>query len=160
MATTKEQWDLAFDILSQFERNLINPNQFKWSFFVDNIGVSKQTFMRNEEFISEFNRVRSLVRKYRDENKSYSLEQSIRSKREQEIFDLNQKIQKLADERDRAREQLAYAVKVAFKHNIDPSLFMEQSPLRVSGQNKSSDIGNNSVVKRLRAVKNEQSGKS
>ncbi|GGB87450.1 hypothetical protein GCM10011352_11750 [Marinobacterium zhoushanense] len=155
MATSKEQWNLAYDLLSQFERELIDPALFKWDYFIENVGASKQTFMRNKEFNDEFKRVRNLVRQYKNSNASYSLERSLKSKKDQEIDQLKEQITHLEKELDRAREQLAYACLIARRNNIDPDLFMERSPLLRSNikPKEDSKLEANQVVSRLRAVK-------
>jgi hypothetical protein len=155
MATSKAQWDHAYDLLSQFERELIDPKLFKWEFFTENVGASKQTFMRNEEFNSAFKRVRGLVKKYKNSEAHYSLEASKKSQKDQEIETLKLKVQKLEAERDRAREQLAYACMIARQKNIDPDLFMEESPLILARAEKKSkpSLETNSVVAQLRQRK-------
>ncbi len=57
MSTSKDQWKTAFDLLSQFERKLISPESFKWDYFTENVGASKPTLWRNEEFKTEFQRI-------------------------------------------------------------------------------------------------------
>jgi len=79
MATTKEQWKTAFDLLSKFERGLISPEEFKWQYFIDNVGASKPTLWRNEEFKLEFHRIQKLVKQYKTKNIEYSLERSKQS---------------------------------------------------------------------------------
>ena len=73
MATTKEQWKTAFDLLSKFERGLISPEEFKWQYFIDNVGASKPTLWRNEEFNLEFQRTQKLIKQYKTKNIEYSL---------------------------------------------------------------------------------------
>lgn len=155
MATSKAQWQHAYDLLSQFERELIDSKLFKWEYFVENVGVSKQTFLRNKEFNTEFKRVRELVRQYKSTNASYSLRRSLNSQKDQAIEQLKTRITVLEAERDRAQEQLAYACMIARRKNIDPDLFMEQSPLilAISEKKNKGKMEDNAVVARLRALK-------
>jgi tRNA uridine 5-carbamoylmethylation protein Kti12 len=157
MATSKNQWETAHQLLSQFERELIEPSLFKWDYFVEKVGASKQTFLRNKEFINEFKRVRTLVKKYKKSNIGYSLERSQKSKNDQEIEALKSRIKEIEQERDRAREQISYAVLIARRNNIDPDLFIEASPLLRSQslvkEISRSSMENNSVVTKLRAKK-------
>ncbi|TCK16417.1 hypothetical protein [Marinobacterium mangrovicola] len=161
MATSKEQWDQAYQLLSQFERELIDPTLFKWDYFIENVGASKQTFMRNKEFNDEFKRVRNLVRQYKNSKASYSLERSQKSRKDQEIEQLKEQIASLRKERDRAHEQLAYACLIARRNNIDPDLFMESSPLLRANMKPKEEpkLQNNQVVSRLRAMKKSKASK-
>jgi DNA repair exonuclease SbcCD ATPase subunit len=136
MSTSKEQWKIAFDLLSKFERDLISPKEFKWQYFIDNVGASKPTLWRNEEFKMEFQRVQKLVKQYKTKNIEYSLERSKLSIKDQEIENLKARIKKLENERDRERERLAYAAMVARRHNIDPEQFNEKSPLLKANEKK------------------------
>ena len=136
MSTSKEQWKIAFDFLSKFERGLISPKEFKWQYFIDNVGASKPTLWRNEEFKMEFQRVQKLVKQYKTKNIEYTLERSKLSIKDQEIEKLKTRIKKLEDERDRERERLAYASMIARRHNIDPEKFNEKSPLLKANEKK------------------------
>lgn len=136
MATTKDQWETAFDLLSKFERGLIKPEEFKWQYFIDNVGASKPTLWRNEEFKLEFHRVQKLVKQYKTKNIEYSLERSKQSLQDQEIEQLKARVKELEDERDRERERLAYASMVARRNNIDPEQFNEKSPLLRANEKK------------------------
>ncbi len=136
MATTKEQWKTAFDLLSKFERKLISPEEFNWQYFIDNVKASKPTLWRNEEFKFEFQRTQNLVKQYKTKNIEYSLERSKESLKDQEIEQLKARIKELEDERDRERERLAYASMVARRNNIDPEQFNERSPLIRANEKK------------------------
>lgn len=136
MSTSKEQWKIAFDLLSKFERGLISPEEFKWQYFIDNVGASKPTLWRNKEFKMEFNRVYELVKQYKTKNIEYSLERSKQSIKDQEIENLKARIKELEKERDRERERLAYAAMIARRHNIDPEQFNEKSPLLKANERK------------------------
>jgi len=136
MSTSKDQWKIAFDLLSKFERRLISPAEFKWQYFIDNVGASKPTLWRNKDFKIEFKRVQKLVKQYKTKNIEYSLERSKMSIKDQEIEKLKAKIEELKKERDRERERLAYAAMVARRHNIDPEQFNEKSPLLKANEKK------------------------
>lgn len=130
MATTQAQWDKAFDILSRFERRLIEPEHFSWDYFLERLEPSKATLWRNTDFRNEFNRVKKLVKDYKNKNIDYSLERSLESKKDSRIKELERQVQELTDQLDRERERLAYASMVARRKNIDPDTFIESSPLR------------------------------
>jgi len=136
MATTKEQWEAAFNLLSQFERGLISPEEFNWQYFIDTVKASKPTLWRNEEFKFEFQRIQKLVKQYKTKNIEYSLERSKESLKDQEIEKLKDRVKELEDERDRERERLAYASMVARRNNVDPEQFNEQSPLIKANKKK------------------------
>lgn len=129
MATSKEKWREAFQLLSQFERQVIDASNFNWNFLVESLGISKPTLWRNKEFRSEHERVGKLVEKYKQGKAKYDLENSILSKKDQEIIDLKRKIEELELQLDHERERLAYAALVARQHNIDPAKFEQDSPL-------------------------------
>ncbi len=139
MAVSKEQWDKAFDLLSQFERKILEPSSFKWDYFVEIVGASKPTLWRNEDFKAEFNRIQILVRNYKQKGLDYSLERSKVSSLEAKIEQLELRIKDVEDERDRARESLAYAAMVARRRNIDPEEFTEKSPLLKANIKKKND---------------------
>ena len=77
----------------------------------------------------EHERVGKLVEKYKQGKAKYDLENSILSKKDQEIIDLKRKIEELELQLDHERERLAYAALVARQHNIDPAKFEQDSPL-------------------------------
>ena len=130
MATTQAQWNKAFEILSKFERRLLEPELFSWDFFLERLEPSKATLWRNKDFRSEFERVKKLVKDYKNKNIDYSLERSLESKKDSRIKELERQVQELTDQLDRERERLAYASMIARRKNIDPDTFMENSPLR------------------------------
>ena len=136
MSTNKEQWKIAFDLLSKFERKLIAPENFKWDYFTETVGASKATLWRNEKFNTEFQRIQKLVKQYKTKNIEYSLERSKLSIKDQEIETLKARIKALEDERDRERERLAYAAMIARRNNIDPEQFNEKSPLLSANKKK------------------------
>mgnify|MGYP000255751266 CR=1 FL=1 len=129
MAVSKEKWNQAFQLLSQFERKVLDPSLFKWEYFEEVLGISKPTFWRNEGFRSEHSRVRKLVNKYKNNNADYDIEQSKLSIKDQQITDLKARIINLEQQLDNERERLAYAAIVARQADIDPDRFMKQSPL-------------------------------
>ena len=136
MSTSKDQWKTAFDLLSQFERKLIDPESFKWDYFTENVRASKPTLWRNEEFKVEFQRIQKLVKQYKTKNIEYSLDRSKLSLKDQEIEKLKARIKEVEDERDRERERLSYAAMIARRHNIDPEQFNEKSPLLRANEKK------------------------
>lgn len=148
MATTQQQWDKAFRLLSEFERKLIEPEEFSWDYFLERLEPSKATLWRNKEFRNEFNRVKKLVKDYKNKNIDYSLERSLESKKDSRIQELERQVKELTDQLDRERERLAYASMIARRKNIDPNEFLESSPLREAKElAKKSD--NISVLKNL-----------
>lgn len=159
MSTSKEQWEIAFDLLSKFERKLIAPESFKWDYFIENSGASKPTLWRNEKFNAEFQRIQKLVRQYKTKDIEYSLERSKLSLKDQEIEKLKAKIKELEDERDRERERLAYAAMIARRHNIDPEQFNEKSPLlraNIKKTEKSIIDMNDPILEALRGKKQKK----
>lgn len=129
MALSKNQWELGYDILSKFERKLLDPQLFKWKYFEEQIGCNRTTLHRNEEFKAAYDEVAKLIGKYKDKGADYSLQSATVNKLEAQIKKLKKEIQELEDERDQAREALAYAAMVARRRNIDPEEFTEGSPL-------------------------------
>jgi len=129
MAVSKEKWSEASQLLSQFERKIIDPSAFSWTYLVSELGISKPTMWRNAEFKSEYERVRKLVHKYKNKQADYDLETSNLSKKDQEIAKLKQKIISLEQELDHERERLAYAALISRQNNIDPTLFEKETPL-------------------------------
>lgn len=156
MATTKEQWDQAFSLLSMFERQLIAPKEFKWQYFIDQVGASKATLWRNDKFRDEFERIQALVRQYKNTEIGYSIERSQDSRKDQEIATLKERIKELEAERDRERERLAYAAMIARRHNIDPNEFTDRSPLlkanRLKAEKKTVNM-DDPIIQRLKAKK-------
>ena len=139
MAVSKAQWNLAFELLGRFERQLIGPELFKWDYFIEQVSCSKPTLWRNKLFKEEFQRVQRLVREYKGKNIEYSIERSKMSQKDQEIQKLKDRIKVLEDERDRERERLVYASMVARRRNIDPEEFTERSPLRKANEKRKND---------------------
>ncbi len=129
MAVSQEKWDQAFQLLSQFERKVIDPSLFKWKYFEEVLGISKPTLWRNKDFLSEHTRVGELVDKYKNKKVDYDIEQSKISIKDQQISDLKARIISLEQQLDHERERLAYAAIIARQADIDPVRFMEQSPL-------------------------------
>ncbi len=129
MAITKEEFEAAFKILSQFERQLLPAEEFGWDFITSRVKPSKPTLWRNLEFRDEFNRVKKLVRTYKDGNAVYDHNVSKESTKDVEIEKLKRKVQELESQLSRERERLAYAAVVARRENIDPVKFEEKSPL-------------------------------
>tara|TARA_B100001059_G_C17809087_1_gene571103 strand:+ start:1590 stop:1892 length:303 start_codon:yes stop_codon:yes gene_type:complete len=70
VTTSTEQWDKAFSVLQQFERQLIDPSNFGWKYITDKSGVSKPTLWRNKEFEKEFQRIKDVVKSYARGEKS------------------------------------------------------------------------------------------
>lgn len=129
MATTKEEFEEAFTILSHFERQIIDAEDFSWDYITDRVTPSKPTLWRNTDFRDEFNRIKKLVKGYRDDDKEYDIEVIQKSLLELTNEKLTERVAQLEKDLDRERERLAYAAMVARRHNIDPAQFMEQSPL-------------------------------
>ncbi|WP_372383766.1 hypothetical protein AB8613_09600 [Vibrio sp. BS-M-Sm-2] len=129
MATTKEEFESAFKILSQFERQLIPAEEFGWEYITSRVKPSKPTLWRNQDFRDEFNRVKILVRAYKGGKAIYDLNASKESAKDAEINKLKRKIEDLEHQLSRERERLAYAAVVARRENIDPIKFEENSPL-------------------------------
>lgn len=134
MSTTQEQWRQAFVLLNQFERQLIEPEQFCWTYFTTQVGVSKATLWRNRAFEQEFQRVRSLVKAYAQGKQVFDQATSIQAAKERDkdrqIETLKAQVAQLTLQLARERERLVYAALVARRKNIDPAEFIEQCPLR------------------------------
>lgn len=129
MAVSDKEWGKAFDLLSKFERRLLDPDLFKWDYFTEELNRGKATLWRNKEFKQEFLRVKDLIKKYKN-GADYSLEKSLESVKDSRIKELEQQVQELTNQLDRERERLAYASIIARRKNIDPNDFLEDSPLR------------------------------
>ncbi|EGR1594082.1 TPA: hypothetical protein ACMDQC_004217 [Vibrio parahaemolyticus] len=142
MSTSKEEFDKAFSILSQFERQLISPKDFSWDYITSRVEPSKPTLWRNLLFRDEFNRVKKLVRSYKDGKNNYDLDISKESVKDAEIASLRREVEDLNKQLSKERERLAYAAVVARRNNIDPILFEKESPLlrAIGRQNKSRNI--------------------
>jgi hypothetical protein len=137
VATSKEEFDQAFKILSQFERQLIAPEEFGWEYITDRVKPSKPTLWRNTDFRFEFERIKNLVKAYRSGKKQYDLNESKESVKDIEIKKLKMKVANLESQLSRERERLAYAAVVARRNNIDPMKFEYESPLLGAiGRNK------------------------
>jgi len=129
MAVSNKEWEKAFDLLSKFERRLLDPDLFKWDYFTEELNRGKATLWRNKEFKQEFLRVKDLIKKYKN-GADYSLEKSVESVKDSRIKELEQQVQELTNLLDRERERVAYASIIARRKNIDPNDFLEDSPLR------------------------------
>lgn len=129
MATTKEEFESAFKILSQFERQLIPADEFGWDYITSRVKPSKPTLWRNREFRDEFERVKKLIRGYKGGKAIYDLNVLKESVKDAEINKLKRKIEELESQLSRERERLAYAAVVARRENIDPIKFEKNSPL-------------------------------
>jgi hypothetical protein len=129
VATSKEEFDKAFKILSQFERQLIPPENFGWKYITDRVEPSKPTLWRNSDFRFEFERIKNLAKAYKAGKKKYDLNESKESAKDGEIRKLKSKVANLESQLDRERERLAYAAVVARRSNIDPMKFEHESPL-------------------------------
>ena len=144
MATTKEEFESAFKILSQFERQLIPADEFGWEYITSQVKPSKPTLWRNRDFRDEFNRVKKLVKAYKDGKAVYDLKVSKESAKDAEINKLKRKVEELENQLSRERERLAYAAVVARRENIDPIKFEENSPLLGAiGRKKKREYGFN-----------------
>ena len=129
MATTPEEFESAFKILSQFERQIISADEFGWEYITSRVKPSKPTLWRNIEFRDEFNRVKKLIRTYKTGKAVYDLNVSKESAKDVEINKLKRKVEELESQLSRERERLAYAAVVARRESIDPIKFEEESPL-------------------------------
>ena len=129
MAVSKQQWSEAMQLLSRFERKVLDPSLFSWSYLVKELGISKATLWRNSEFKSEHQRIQKLVGKYITTQADYNLEACKLSKKDQEIANLKARIIELEQQLDHERERLVYAVLIARRNNIDPTLFEKETPL-------------------------------
>lgn len=129
MTTSREDFERAFKILSQFERQLIPANEFGWSYITSRVIPSKATLWRNIEFRDEFNRIKKLIRVYKNGKTAYDFNALKESTKDLEIKKLKREIQELETLLSRERERLAYAAVVARRENIDPAKFEKSSPL-------------------------------
>lgn len=149
MAVSDKEWEKAFDLLSKFERRLLDPDLFKWDYFTEELNRGKATLWRNKEFKQEFLRVKDLIKKYKN-GADYSLEKSLESVKDSRIKELEQQVQELTNQLDRERERLAYASIIARRKNIDPNDFLEDSPLR-EAQKSSKIPSNNDLLKFIKS---------
>lgn len=145
MATSPEEFKKAFDILSQFERQIIPAEQFGWGYITERVNPSKPTLWRNTDFRFEFDRIKKLVKEYKKGKQIYNLEASKESVKDAEIKKLKDRVSALEDLLQKERERLAYAAVVARRHNIDPVEFELESPLlgaigRLRKTSKSRDL--------------------
>jgi len=142
VTTSKEEFEKAFKILSQFERQLISPDEFGWEYITDRVQPSKPKLWRNIDFRFEFERIKNLVKVYRSGNKKYDLNASKESAKDVEIKKLKAKIDTLESQLSRERERLAYAAVIARRSNIDPNKFDQESPLlgAIGRKRKMTDI--------------------
>jgi len=129
VATSKEEFEKAFRILSQFERQLIPTEDFCWEYITDRVEPSKPTLWRNIEFRDEYDRVKKLVKSYKEGDVVFYLVTSQESLKDAEIKKLKEEVCLLKEQLSRERERLAYAAVVARRENIDPTMFEESSPL-------------------------------
>lgn len=133
MTIPAEQWDKAFSILQQFERQLIDPSCFGWKFITETSGVSKPTLWRNKEFEKEFQRIKEVVKSYARGEKQFDQEVSLKAAkdrdRDHQIDVLKAQVQELTRQLNRERERLIYASMIARRKNIDPAEFLDESPV-------------------------------
>ncbi len=133
MTISTEQWDKAFSILQQFERQLIDPSCFGWKFITEKSGVSKPTLWRNKEFEKEFQRIKEVVKSYTRGEKQFDQEVSLKAARDRDkdhqIDVLKAQVQELTRQLNRERERLIYASMIARRKNIDPAEFLDESPV-------------------------------
>lgn len=133
VTTSTEQWDKAFSVLQQFERQLIDPSNFGWKYITENSGVSKPTLWRNKEFEKEFQRIKGIIKGYSRGEKKFDQETSLKAARDrdrdQQIEVLKAQVQELKRQLNRERERLIYASMIARRKNIDPSEFLDDSPV-------------------------------
>lgn len=133
VTTSTEQWGKAFSVLQQFERQLIDPSNFGWKYITDKSGVSKPTLWRNKEFEKEFQRIKEVVKSYARGEKQFDQETSLKAARDRDrdhqIEVLKAQVQELTKQLNRERERLIYASMIARRKNIDPSEFLDESPV-------------------------------
>lgn len=133
VTTSTEQWDKAFSVLQQFERQLIDPSSFGWKYITEKSGVSKPTLWRNKEFEKEFQRIKGVIKGYSQGEKKFDQETSLKAARDrdrdQQIEVLKAQVQELKRQLNRERERLIYASMIARRKNIDPSEFLDDSPV-------------------------------
>ena len=129
MATSKEEFEKAFGILSKFERQLIPAEEFGWDYITERVKHSKPTLWRNADFRFEFDRIKKLVKEYKKGKQVYDLQASKESVKDAEIRKLKDRVSALEELLHKERERLAYAAVVARRHNVDPVKFELESPL-------------------------------
>lgn len=149
MAVSDKEWEKAFDLLSKFERRLLDPDLFKWDYFTEELNRGKATLWRNKEFKQEFLRIKDLIKKYKN-GADYSLEKSLESVKDSRIKELEQQVRELTNQLDRERERLVYASNMARRKGIDPNDFVEGSPLR-EAQKSSKIPSNNDLLKFIKS---------
>jgi len=129
MAIKKEELEKAYQILHAFERQDIPSKEYGWSYILERVNASRTTLWRNKEFKADFDRIKKLTKEYTTKKKEFSHALMKQSHDESEKAQLKTRIKELETQLDRERERLAYAQMIARQHNIDPILFMDNTPL-------------------------------
>lgn len=137
MSVPDAKWEEAMALLQQFERQVIAPEYFNWSFITNQLGISKPTLWRNKAFEREFQRVKDIVRNYKSGAKSFdqlgALAKNHAHGKDEKIRRLKEQVEDLTRQLARERERLIYAALIARRRNIDPAEFMQNTPvIRVS----------------------------
>ena len=129
MAMTEEQKDKAHEILRDFKRNDLPPDNFTWDYIAEQVGVARQTLYRNEEIKELYAQVKVIVKKHKAKARGLDHERIEEGRLEYEIQKLKDKVKRLEAELDRQGEQLAYATLVAQNSDTDPLTFIDSHPL-------------------------------
>ncbi len=120
-------------LLNHFERQMIEPTEFCWTYFTSQLGVSRVTLWRNKAFEQEFQRVKDLVKAYTQGKRTFDQISSLKAAKErdkdQQIESLKAQVATLNQQLSRERERLVYAAMIARRKNIDPADFIDNSPL-------------------------------
>lgn len=129
MAMTQKQIDLALTILRRFETKDLPYSDFGWKYLTDAVGVNRTTLYRNDHINERYVVVKKLVAKYKKVARGFNQEIIDKTELEIRVEKLQAEIDDLKGQLARERERLAYAQLVARKKNIDPTEFMERTPL-------------------------------
>ncbi|WP_420600317.1 hypothetical protein [Neptuniibacter sp.] len=129
MAMKRHELDEALDILNDFKKQKIHHSEFGWRYITDRVKPSKSTLDRNKEFMHLFAEVKKLVKIYAKKGKIFNHDDVKKSHEEVKIANLEREIEDLKAQLARERERLAYAQMVARQNGLDPTAFMENSPL-------------------------------
>ena len=95
MAIKKEELEKAYQILRDFERREIRPEEYGWNYILERVDASRTTLWRNKEFKVAFDRVKKLTKEYSTKKKEFSHALIKQSHDESEKGLLNARIKEL-----------------------------------------------------------------
>lgn len=136
MAMSQEQIELAKTILRRFKNKDLPPDQFSWSFIASEVGVNRTTLYRHQDIKEDYALAKKLVAKHKKMERGLNSERIRKGELEHQIDTLKKTINDLQSQLDRERERLAYATLIARQKGIDPTAFIDESPLGIAVQKK------------------------